>query len=444
MTEKSADPRHAWLSDQIDKAADGLEMYSTDRNVQSLKPTAVRELRRAGGPRKHDNLGTVTLIEQDGVLRWVDGLGFRQRPMGGRRRRGPRRAGNIVKQLKFERLDQNSVGAALQRLDAKLNANSGIRAWSSLTNGEGAVPVDKGRILLIVHGTFSSAETITDGLKATKEGRQFFDRAKKIYSQILSFDHPTLSLPPVLNAIDLSRHLAATDAEIDVICHSRGGLVARWWAEVLVQNPERIGKILFVGSPLAGTSLAAPPRLRAGLDLLTNVAEVLGRGSELASGVFPLFVAVTGILKVFGSVTRVAAKTPLIDATVYMIPGLAAQSMTGDNSGIIKLREGIDPRRRTAYYAVAADFEPSSPGWAFWRYFQKPIQRLADLGADMVFERKNDLVVDTASMSELSDKLQIPQRNIMPMPAHRDVIHHLNYFQQPEVLGFIEKVLELD
>lgn len=437
------DTRHGWLNEQIDQAIDGLEIYGAAEHVRSLKPTAISDIRRAAGPRQPDNLGTMTLVELDGVLHWVDGLGFRQRALGGRRRRGTKRPGRIVKQLKFERLGQNSVGSALRRLDHKLNSNVSIRAWSSLGRGAEAAPAAKGRILLFVHGTFSETEAIMNSLKKTQQGKQFFARAKKRYDQILSFDHPTVSLSPLLNAVDLSRHFAATNAEVDIICHSRGGLVARWWVEALNQNVKRIGKVIFVGSPLAGTSLAAPGRLRAGLDLLTNIAEVLGKGSQAVTSTLPLFVAVTGILKVFGSVTKVLARTPLIDATVAMIPGLAAQSMTGDNASILKLREGIDGLPAQPYYAVTTDFEPTSPGWAFWRYFQQPLQRLADAGADMVFEGANDLVVDTASMTKLSDTLSIPQQNIMPAFAQRNLVHHLNYFQQAEVIAFLERTLKL-
>lgn len=443
MIEPVMNVRHEWLVSQIEKATGGLEMYSADERVHELNPTAVHELRRTGGARVHDNLGTVTLIEQDGVLRWVDGLGFRQRAHSGRRRRGPRRAGNIIKQLKFERLDQNSIGGSLQRLDTKLNPNTGIRAWTSPTQARQISPRSSGRILLFVHGTFSKSEAIMDDLNGTEEGKAFFAKAKNEYDQILSFDHPTLSISPVLNAIDLSRHLAGSDAKVDVICHSRGGLVVRWWIEALLDDPKRIGKVIYVGSPLAGTSLAAPPRLRAGLDLLTNVAEVVGKGTQLASGVAPIFTAVTGILKIFGSATRTLARTPLIDATVFMIPGLAAQSMTGDNSTILKLREGVNEATARTYYSVASDFEPTAPGWAFWRYFQKPTQRLADVGADMVFDGANDLVVDTASMADLADDWAIPSSHRMKPPAHRDVIHHLNYFRQAEVLSFLEKTLKL-
>ena len=343
-----------------------------------------------------------------------------------------------------KRLDENAIGSALGRLDNKLNQTTGIRSWSSPTASRRATPRKSGRILLLVHGTFSKSEAITDSLNATEHGREFFAKAKKAYDQIITFDHPTLSVSPVLNAIDLARHVAQTDGEIDVICHSRGGLVVRWWVEALLERPDRLGKVIFVGSPLAGTSLASPPRLRSGLDMLTNVAEVIGKGSQLAGSVVPIFTAVAGILKIFGSATRVLAKTPLIDATVFMIPGLVTQSMTGDNGSILRLREGISRTTARAYYGVTADFEPTQPGWAFWRYFQKPLQRIADAGADMVFEGSNDLVVDTSSMSELSDDLNIPAGRLLSTAGPQDVIHHLNYFEQESVLEFFSKTLRLE
>lgn len=440
MTDDTMDDRTKWLGAQIDQAVSNLDMFSADRAVPSLEPTRVRDLRRSGGPRVPDNLGTVSLVEQDGILRWVDGFGFRQRTDGRRRRAAPR-TGKIVKQLKFARLDLNTVGGALQRLDDTLNSTRGIRSWTKLDVSRKDEPKARGRILLLVHGTFSKAESLTEDLAATKEGRAFFAKARQKYDQILTFDHATVSVAPVLNAVDLSRHLAGSEATVDIVCHSRGGLVARWWVEALNHDPRRVGKVIFVGSPLGGTSLASPARLRAGLDLLTNVADVLGRGARVVAGVAPLFVAVAGLLKVFGSATRLVANTPLLDATVSMVPGLVAQSRTGDNSQILKLREGIGGLPAQPYFAIASDFEPTTPGWAFWRYFQRP--RIADLGADIVFDDANDLVVDTKSMTQLSDDLDIPPRHVMPVLPSRDVVHHLNYFTQPEVIAFIERTLEV-
>ena len=436
------DSHDNWLSNQIEDAIDGLDIYPAEEIVTSFKPTAVQKLRRAGGPLEADTLGTMTLLDRGGVLHWVDGFGFRHRDGRRRGRRGAGIRGHIVKQLKFERLEESMVGGSLKKLDGKLNSNYGIRRWKSLNSSTNSAPAKKGKILLLIHGTFSKTEALIDGFGESKQGKEFFGRAVKHYDQVLSFDHPTVSLNPFLNAVDLSRLFEGSDARIDIICHSRGGLVTRWWAEALNNHQKRFGKVILVGCPLAGTSLAAPPKLRAGMDLLTNVASVIGETSKMASTAFPLFIAVTGIMKVLSSVTKVTAKTPLIDALVAMIPGIAAQSQTGDNSSIIKLREGAAGATLPDYYAVQSDFEPKSPGWAFWRYFQNVGQRVADIGADIVFNGPNDLVVDTSSMAELSDKVTLSAKNTYVYQKGEEV-HHLNYFEQPETIQFFRKTLKI-
>ena len=427
------------LLEHIDAAIDGLDMYGAEQHVETLHATKIHELRRLGSGGIDHKLGTVSLIERDGILQWVDGLGFRQRSVGRRRRRGSRRGADIVRQLKFARLAPNSVGAALQTLDTQLNAKRGLRAWSSPGRARVAEPAKTGRILLMLHGTFSKSEAMLDALGQTDAGNAFFATMRGHYDQVLSYDHATLSMPPLYNAVDLARQLAASDATVDIVCHSRGGLVVRWLVEALMHNPMQIGRVVFVGAPLGGTSLAAPPRLRSGLDLLTNVANVLSKGSAAASSVVPLFTAVTGILRVFGSVTSALAKTPLIDATVYMIPGLAAQSMTGDNTNIVRLREGVTRDISDRYFAVTSAFKPVAPGWEFWKYFQNPGSRIASHLTHRVFAGANDLVVDTDSMTRLSDDLVIAPGQTLALQS--DALHHLIYFERADVLQFIERSL---
>jgi hypothetical protein len=53
----------------------------------------------------------------------------------------------------------------------------------------------------------------------------------------------------------------------------------------------------------------------------------LAPSQELASCSVPLLTVVTGLLRVLSSVTSLAAKTPVLDAALAMIPGLAAQSL---------------------------------------------------------------------------------------------------------------------
>src|SRR5207249_558374 len=112
-------------------------------------------------------------------------------------------------------------------------------------------------------------------LKSTAHGAAFLGKIA-CYDKVLSFDHATLSRSPFVNALELDRRLQPhTFDEIDVVCHSRGGLVTRWWLEVLNRKPLDAARVVFVGCPLRGTSLADPQSLRHGLNLLTNVGKLL-------------------------------------------------------------------------------------------------------------------------------------------------------------------------
>ncbi len=82
---------------------------------------------------------------------------------------------------------------------------------------------------------------------STDRGKAFLESARSAYGQVLAFDHPTVSVSPFLNALDLSRQLATTDAEIDVICDSRGGLVVRWWLDVLDRERTQVRRAVFFG-----------------------------------------------------------------------------------------------------------------------------------------------------------------------------------------------------
>ena len=55
----------------------------------------------------------------------------------------------------------------------------------------------------------------------------------------------------------------------------------------------------------------------------------------------------------------------------------------------------------------------------------------------------NDLVVDTASMDALSDMIKIEGPKAVLDFGTSAVVHHLNYFAQPEVATFIRQSLAL-
>lgn len=399
--------------------------------------TPVRELRRRRAPRRADPVSVISLREVDGVLSWHLGSGF-ARPTGLRRGRA-RAAGELVAQYKFEDLPPNRVDARLTELDAWLTPRQGLRVVTERfeVGGEAPTVPANARVLLFIHGTFSHVGHLLEELREAEGGRELLADLRRRYTHVLAFDHPTLSVSPVLNALDLARQLHP-EPVVDVICHSRGGLVARWWREVF--DPARRGRVVFVGSPLAGTSLAAPHRLKEALDWLTNVSRALTVGAKTAAALVPvaapLFTAAAVLMQVITSVAKVGSKTPLLDAAVAVVPGLASQSRQGLNAELRRLRLPV----RAApddYFAVRSDFEPQG---GVWRWLTETKARAANAAADLVFDAPNDLVVDTGSMTDLADGVLLAPERLHDFETN-DRVHHTNYFRQRETVQLLRAVL---
>jgi hypothetical protein len=430
------DDRVAALREEVRSATKGLGLEAKDV-VQAGR----------GGRKRGVNgnaLLRLTLVEKDGVLGWVAGdAGSRgTRRKRGRLRRGPAAADGAVEvhSVDFERIAPSEITAHLNRLDERLTPALGLRQWRDGRLVPVARPAAREgqRVLLILHGTFSKGEAITDQLAGAPGGAELFRTLSRQYAEILTFDHPTLAVSPMLNAYDLERAVGACPATFDVIAHSRGGLVARAWADGFRGGRRGFERLVLVGSPLAGTSLAAPPRMREAMKFLTNVGGAL-RGAFAAGSANPFLALGAGIMQVIVSVTSAAAYTPLLDAAVAMVPGLAAQSRVGNAPELLRLRDSnaIPP---AAFFAVQANFEPQAVGWNFLKLFVKPRQRLADWGADLLFPGANDLVVDHDSIVSLSNQTRIPSGNILDFGT-QDTVHHCNYFAQARTVRFLGDAL---
>jgi hypothetical protein len=398
-------------------------------------------------------VSTLTLLDLRGVLRWhVGTTAAPARVRAGRRaaQRGSETRDDVVAEFKIEDTPPNQIHQKLRDLDASLTPGQGLRTLLRDGKlGSEAGPREKGRILLFVHGTFSNVETMVKEIAVTQPGRAFLNDAHAQYDQVLALNHPTLSVSPVLNAAKLGQLFRGSKAEVDVICHSRGGLVTRWWREVLDQ-PGRLGETVFVGSPLQGTGLAAPARLKTALDVLTNLANALTTASKVGGAVFPmalpLWKASSVLFGFFGKLMQLAARTPVLDAGVALIPGLAAQSMESANGELLHARDYFssfpdDERRRRvdSYRFVTSNFETEDPGWKFWRYFRK--SKLMDAGADAVFEGENDLVVDTPNMTSLAEvQPRIRPEHVLAFDKTQ-LVTHVGYFQRTEAIEFLRKQL---
>jgi pimeloyl-ACP methyl ester carboxylesterase len=349
----------------------------------------------------------------------------------------------VLNSFSFRETPPNEILAALDGLDLRLTPNQGLRVLrdGKLEKADGFAT--NGPTLLLVHGTFSTSDMYLDEFAVTKAQNDFLSRAAGKYEAILAFDHPTLSVSPWINALDLERALEHVTGPIDVICHSRGGLVVAWW----LRNSQRnVKKVVFVGSPLEGTSLASPANLRSALNMLANVIKVfetiaLGTGAVLPFTA-PLMAAVAGLVKIVGGVVQFGASTPLADAAVAIVPGLMGQSRVRNNAELDRLMRVAWVSKPTCY-AVTSNFEPGDDAawWQFWQRF-RPTQ-IMNYGADVIFkEERNDLVVNTLSMTKLACGTQIPQAQILDFGTSRTV-HHCNYFRQPQTVDFLAGALQI-
>jgi hypothetical protein len=388
----------------------------------------------------------VQLVRDGDVLHWeLDG----DYEVPGARRRASRRnfdiARTVIEQFKLVPAEGSAVAQMLAALDTRLNPDRGLR---SVVNGNlgplGAKPAARGKVLLLVHGTFATATSTVKAWNATPAGSQLLSWAEKSYDQVLAFEHATLSVSPILNALELTRAFAGSRAKVDVVCHSRGGLVVRWWLEVL--DPLRLrrdrARVVFIGAPLYGSSLAAPNRLRGALDMLTNAAFALGSTGGIAAVAIPWVGAIGGILRVLAATTGAVSKTPVLDAALAMIPGLAGQARM-DNNFELKGLAGDISIVPGGYHFIVSNFQPvaADQRWKFWTYFTRIGAVAADVGADVVFTGNNDLVVDTVSMTQLSATLSASARDHLLDFGTSASVHHLNYFDQPATYDFIRRAL---
>jgi len=460
------------LVDAWDKDEDLFTGLYGTYDEESASVGGLRRRRRRASNTPDDPIKTVSLIRKDGVLLWSDDIPVPEGApssldIGPRRRRLRRRAGlsvpavvsppemkdgPLVLARTFPVLAPNKIVAAVGMIDQKLNSALDVSLRSRLRPlrraPDGSFALDgadfagplSDRTLLFVHGTFSNAENMLGEFKATNDGRNFLNAAMtgaKPYKNVVFFEHATLAVGPMINALELGRFFANASGQIDVIAHSRGGLVVRWWLEAFGKSlstaPEAPVRAVLVGAPLNGTSLAAPDKLQGALSLLSNIGSFAQATLNLLGPANPFMWVAGKLVQVVVSATGALARTPLVDGVVALIPGLCGQSMVNNNHEIDRLRLGpcdVNP----LYYAVQSNFETDSPGWKFWQYFRT--SKIADIATNAIFPDHNDLVVDTRSMTDFG----VPHLQIAGPPydfGTSNKVWHCTYFRQPETIAYI-------
>jgi len=323
-----------------------------------------------------------------------------------------------------------------------------LEAWKPVGSiAEVGLPTDRpARVLLLVHGTFSSTSGAFGALAVTPGAEGFVDTLVSAYDAVIGFDHRTLSVDPERNGRDLLALLAPHDGELvlDVITHSRGGLVTRSFVEsVLPGAGLRIGvdSIVFVASTNGGTHLADPERWHDLVDLYTNLVMVSAAGLSLVPGGAPFAAVVSGVVRGVGALVKYLVSYA---AGGDGVPGLAAMTPDGPFVTTLNRDQPGQPRPGTNWHVVTSDFHVT----LFDDHHNPPefprelAVRLAEGFVDGIFKGRNDLVVDTDSMSAIGLPTGGFVRDTFALGTN-DVVHHVNYFSQLSVIGAISQWLPL-
>jgi pimeloyl-ACP methyl ester carboxylesterase len=305
------------------------------------------------------------------------------------------------------------------------------------------------RVLLFVHGTFSSTVGSYGALARTDAGRAALAASRRKYDVVLGFDHRTLSDDPMGNAADLlailERLFKDRPPTVDVIGYSRGGLVFRAFAEELLPKSTwqpTIGRAVFIAVPNAGTSLSGSEHWPLLIDFYTNLAVAASRALALIPAVGAVEPILAESLKGLGALVKyVVTGVAEEDGGV---PGLAAMNPRGSFITTLNQTQSDQPTvANTWYAAITSEFEPSQdPNLWPAELPQRLFQRILDANVDFIFGGSNDLVVDTASMTAIDVPVNAFVKARFEFGKGTKV-YHLCYFIQQEVATALTNWLEL-
>jgi pimeloyl-ACP methyl ester carboxylesterase len=269
--------------------------------------------------------------------------------------------------------------------------------WSTLSEG---------RSLLFVHGTFSRSFSGFWGIPP-----ETMAELHRMYNgRVFAYDHFTLSHDPERNVVEfLDRMPDAANLKVDLISHSRGGLVSRALSgETALGRVPRIsvGKAVFVAAPNHGTPLADNVHMMEFIDRYTSMLNLVPPGPHAV---------VTDILEAIVTVVKMIGNSALEG-----LPGLAAMDPTGPF--LASMNQGAATSAQ--YFGIASNYEPGGGLAAM----------VKDGLIDRVFgDAANDLVVPTVGVYSGSDDpaFPIPSDRVLEFDTSR-AISHSDYFSRAE------------
>ncbi|GAA1061443.1 lipase family alpha/beta hydrolase [Agromyces bracchium] len=279
--------------------------------------------------------------------------------------------------------------------------------------------LDQKRALLFLHGTFSTSHDAFHHLPApTME-----ELHRRYEGRVFAFNHYTLSHTPQENVQQFAKMLPhGIHLDLDIVAHSRGGLVARTLAGELSGSSHGVMRMdvpgvtvrraVFVATPNHGTALADADHLIAFIDRFTTLLNLAPPGP--AEVVADVLEAIITAVKVIGH------------AIVNGLPGL--QSMAPKGGFINAINGGTGPA--AVYFSIAANYEPDRSG-PLWPLVRDSVKNSV---IDRVFgEDKNDLVVPTLGVSAGSKDPVFPitSGHSFTFSGEANVHHNIFFAQAP-------------
>ena len=298
-----------------------------------------------------------------------------------------------------------------------------VTEWKSLENK---------RSLLLIHGTTSTTAGAFAGWK------DFSSASEALYRQyenrVIGFNHHTLTKRVARNVIEFYEQLPKGQYEFDVLCHSRGGLVARVLKELTPSEIARlagesswsptanvkVGRIVFVGTPNYGTALADPNNIPGALNRLANISTLVpGAGLSIA-----------GVLSWAAYVAEAGFKA---------LPGLA--DMCPGSDLLLALNHpspATVPPVTSDYFAIQSNYTPdrnSSLGKVI-------LDNVANTVVDRLFKNdRNDLIVPTLGVSRV-DEEQLDAGKVKYFgQVQSDNVAHTRYFQEKDTWSHVLQCL---
>lgn len=292
-----------------------------------------------------------------------------------------------------------------------------LRAFGSVGRADAAaapfgsddwVRLGEGVALMFVHGTFSTA----DGGFGALPDTTLAELHRRYGGRVFAFEHPSVSVTPRANVRWLAEQLPGDGAPggltVDVVTHSRGGLVGRALAErgseLGLDGRLTVRNLVMVAPPNAGTALAHKENISALLDRFTNLLQ---------------FVPSAGITDAIGMVVSVVKQVAVgafggLEGIMSMNP--AGPDLTDFNHS---------PGSTATYRVIAANFTPP-PGSSLGRIAR-------DKGTDLVFGGvANDLVVPTEGGYDVPSTAGFPVADPLVLPPER-AVDHSSFFGRDDV-----------